>query len=122
MIKLVYCVKRHPKVSPEKFTKYWLENHGSLVKKNASALKMKKYVQSHAFDTPVTQIAHQMRNMSLVYDGLTECWWDSIEDLAAALQTPEGQEASKVLAVDEANFVDLEKSSIYFTHEHPIFG
>jgi uncharacterized protein (TIGR02118 family) len=121
MIKFVYVVRRHPDVSPAAFRKYWLENHGPLVRQYASALRAKRYVQSHTLDLPLNQIAQQIRGTTQPYDGLTELWWDSLEDLVAASQTPEGQKANLALAQDEAKFCDLPNCSVFFTEEHDIF-
>jgi uncharacterized protein (TIGR02118 family) len=121
MIKFVYVVRRRPDISLEAFRKYWLENHGPLVRQCATALRAKRYVQSHTLDLPLNQIAQQIRGTQPPYDGITELWWDSIEDLMAASQTPEGQEANMKLAQDEARFCDLPNCSVFFTQEHTIF-
>ena len=121
MIKFVYAVRRRPELSPEAFRKYWLEKHGPLVRQHAKALRAKRYVQSHTLDTPLNQITQQARGTQAPYDGLTELWWDSIEDLIAASQTPEGQAANVTLAQDEARFCDLPNCSVFFTEEHTIF-
>lgn len=122
MLKFVYCVRRRPEMSPEAFRKYWLENHGPLVRSYATALKAKRYVQSHTLDNPLLNAAAQQpRGTKPAYDGITEVWWDSVEDLAAALQSPEGQEANRILAEDEARFCDLPNCSVFFTQEHTIF-
>jgi uncharacterized protein (TIGR02118 family) len=121
MLKFVYCVRRNPKMSAEAFRKYWLENHGPLVRSNAQALKAKRYVQSHTLDHPLNAAAQQPRGTKPAYDGLTELWWDSADDLIAALSTPEGQKANLVLAEDEARFCDLPNCSVFFTEEHTIF-
>lgn len=121
MIKFVYVVRRRPDISLEAFRKYWIENHGPLVRQCATALRAKRYVQSHTLDLPLNQIAQQIRGTQPPYDGITELWWDSIEDLVAASQTPEGQEANMKLAQDEARFCDLPNCSVFFTQEHTIF-
>lgn len=82
---------------------------------------MKRYVQSHAVETPITRFAQERRGMDHSYDDITECWWESLADLAIALQTTEGAEADDVLARDEAKFVDLANSCIFFTEEHTVF-
>src|ERR1700757_587519 len=107
MIKFVYVVRRRPDVSPEAFRKYWLEKHGPLVRSYAKTLRAKRYVQSHTLDTPLNGLAQQPRGSKPAYDGITEIWWDSADDLIAALSSPEGQEANQILATDEARFCDL---------------
>jgi uncharacterized protein (TIGR02118 family) len=121
MIKFVYCVRRRADVTPQAFRQYWLEKHGPLVKECAEAMRAKRYVQSHTLDTPLNAMARQARGTREPYDGLTELWWDKIDDLVAAWQTPEGQRANQLLAEDEARFCDLPGCSVFFTEEHTIF-
>jgi uncharacterized protein (TIGR02118 family) len=122
MIKFVYCVRRHPRLSPQEFRKYWIENHGPLVRKHAPTLRAIKYVQSHTIDTPINLIAQQTRGAKVPYDGITEVWWNSLEDLMAAISTPEGLEANRILVEDEARFCDLPNCSVFLTEEVGIFG
>jgi len=109
-------------MTPEEFRDYWLNKHGPLVREHARTLGMKRYVQSHSIDNPHLQAAGQMpRGITDSYDGLTEVWWESPEAVAAALQTPEGQEANRILSEDEARFVDCPNSALFFSSEHTIF-
>jgi len=121
VIKFVYCVRKQPELSDEEFRRYWLEEHGPLVRSHAKALKAKRYVQSHLLDTPLNDAARQPRGCKPPYDGLTELWWDSAEELAAVLQSEAGQNINMELGQDEARFVDLANSSVFFTEEHVIF-
>ena len=123
MLKFVYCVKRHPDVSPEAFRKYWLEKHGPLVARYSTVLKARRYVQSHTLDNPLLNAAAQQpRGTKPAYDGITEVWWDNAEDLVSAMSSPEGQEANRMLAADEGTFCDLPNCSVFFTEEHTIFS
>ena len=121
MLKFIYCVRRRPEMSVEAFRKYWLENHGPLVRSYAKALRARRYVQSHTLDSPLNAAAQQPRGTKPAYDGITEIWWDKAEDLIAALSTPEGQKANQLLAQDEARFCDLPNCSVFFAEEHTIF-
>jgi len=121
MVKFVYCVRRLPSLSPVEFRKYWLERHGPYVRQFAKALRAKRYVQSHTLDTPLNAAAQQPRGSLEPYDGITEMWWDSLEDVIAAISTPEGQKANALLAQDEARFCDLPRCSVFFTEEFTIF-
>ena len=123
MLKCVYCVKKLPSLTQEEFVDYWLNHHGPLVRSHAATLGMRRYVQSHALQNPMLDAAAQQpRGIIHSYDGITEVWWDSVEALAAPLQTPEGQEANRILSEDEARFVDCAASAIFFTVEHTIFS
>jgi uncharacterized protein (TIGR02118 family) len=122
MLKCVYCVRKLPSISSEEFNDYWLNKHGPLVKSHAKVLGMKRYVQSHTVNEPMLNAAAQQpRGITEMYDGVTEVWWESVEALAAPLQTPEGQEVNRILSEDEARFVDCANSAIFFTIEHTIF-
>jgi len=85
-------------------------------------MRSKRYVQSHTLNTPLNAVAQQARGTKPPYDGITELWWDSIEDLMQALNTPAFQEANLTLAKDEATFCDLPNCSVFFTEEITIFG
>ena len=120
MIKLVYIVRRRPDFSPKDFYHRWLA-HGPLVSEVAEAVHARRYIQSHTIDTPLNEQFAQSRGMEKAYDGITEVWWDSLEDLVAGMNTPEGQSSHKRLLEDEREFIDLANSFIFLTEEHPIF-
>lgn len=121
MIKLVYIVRRRSDVPEKEFHRYWLEEHGPLVRKFAKSLRARKYVQSHTVAPDMNARLAQARQLAGGADGITEVWWESIEDMNAAFATPAGQEAGRALAEDEAKFIDFSRSSIFLTEEHTIF-
>ncbi len=121
MIKLVYIVRRRADLPAEEFRRYWLEHHGPLVRNFATAARARRYVQSHTIDTPINNLLAQSRGMGHAYDGITELWWDSLEELTLALSSAEGQKINESLIEDEARFVDLARSFIFLTEEHTIF-
>ncbi|MBJ05904.1 MAG: hypothetical protein CMO40_02135 [Verrucomicrobiaceae bacterium] len=121
MIKLVYCVHRKRGMSSDEFSTYWKEKHGPLVETCATALKAQRYVQSHLLESPLNEVARGGRGAAGAFDGITEIWWNSHEELVAAMQTPEGVSAHEKLIEDEARFCDLSRSSIFLTQEHTIF-
>ena len=121
MIKLVYVITRRADLSAEAFHDYWLTRHGPLVAAQAEALRLRKYVQSHLIDHPANEGLRAVRGMLGPVDGITEVWWDSVEDLQAAYATAEGAAAGRALAEDEARFIDFANSQVFLTQEHPIF-
>ncbi|MDG1943164.1 MAG: EthD domain-containing protein [Halioglobus sp.] len=121
MIKLVFCVKRLPSVPERDFYDYWLNQHGTLVKSKAEDLKIRRYVQSHTKHAEFGDAVSAERGMKQPgFDGIAELWWDSIESIQAALSTQAGQAASSLLAEDEARFIDMEASTIFFTEENEV--
>ena len=123
---MIYCVKRRLDIDIEEFYRYWLEEHGPLVKRHAKELRIKKYIQCHTIqdtrEMPLNKIFQDSRHTLDAYDGVAELWWDSIDDLMASGATPEGVNAGQILLEDEQNFIDSSKSSIFFSEEHTIIG
>lgn len=122
MIKLVFSINRRPDVEAEEFHRYWLEEHGPLVRSVADVLHIRRYVQSHTIDTPANAVLQASRQTGGPYDGVAELWWDSLEALGAATASPEGQAAAATLLEDEARFIDFGSASIFLTEEHEIIG
>jgi uncharacterized protein (TIGR02118 family) len=91
MIKLVYVVRRRSDVPADEFRRYWLEEHGPLVKSIAPQHGSRRYVQSHTIDTPMNDALVSIRGMSPWYDGITEIWVDSLEALQEELASEVGQ-------------------------------
>lgn len=121
MVKLVYCLRKRADVPAEEFYRYWHRRHGPLVRSFAEALRARRYVQSHTLDTELNQQLTEGRGMAPPYDGITEVWWDSLDELKAGLGSESGVEAGRALLEDEGRFIDLPQSRIFLTEEHEIF-
>ena len=121
MVKLVYCLRRRADVSLEEFYRYWLNTHGPKVKSMAEALRARRYVQSHTSAPELNQLFAASRGLAPAYDGITEVWWDSVEDVKAAMATSAGGEAMATLMEDESRFIDFSQSCAFMTTEHSIF-
>ena len=121
MIKIVFCLRRLPALSPQAFSQYWLEKHAPLVRSLARDLRIQRYVQSHTFiDDRLTPFAQARSLEPEPYDGVAELWWRSVDDILAAAQTPEGLAAGQALLADERTFIDLPRSPLFFASEHEI--
>ena len=83
-------------------------------------MRAKKYVQSHTLDTPLNEGMRSSRGMLPEYDGVAEVWFESEEELMAAMNSPEGQKLSAALLEDEGNFIDHSKSSAFIVREHEL--
>lgn len=119
MIKLTFCVCRKDGISPEEFHDYWLNTHGPLVKSVAEVLGIRKYVQSHALDTPANEALASVRGAPPHLDGVAELWFTE-DDFNAIGENPEGEAAAKLLIEDEAKFIDFSRSPLWFNQEHVI--
>ena len=121
MIKMIVEVWKLPGMSDEDFRDRWLNEHGDLVKRSADAMGFVRYVQSHKIDSPEIESFAQTRGWKAPPDGVTEIWWRDLESMRNAMASPEGIEASKLLAEDEVKFVDPRKISAFLSVENYIF-
>jgi hypothetical protein len=103
------------------FHDYWLGSHGPRVAGHAKAIRARRYVQSHLVDSPANEGMRAARGMLGPVDGITEVWWDSLDDFQAAGGDGAGAAAFADLAEDEARFIDIGRSQVFLTREHPIF-
>ena len=122
MVKLVFPLRRLPGLTRAEFQRYWLETHGPLVRRHARALHIRRYVQVHTLDDPLNAVLRESRGTLAPYDGVAELWWDSREEMEAALATPEAQQAARELLEDEQRFIDLGRSALWLGTERPIVG
>ena len=126
MIKLTFCLHRKSGFSLEEFQDYWLNKHAPLVKSHAKALRIQRYVQTHSSAAALSEGIRKPRIGSLdtapeIFDGVAQLWFKSFEDMAASASDPATIEAGKALLEDEAKFVDLARSPLWFGEEHEIF-
>ena len=120
MIRLVFALRRRPELSRAEFQDYWLNQHAPLVASFATDLKILRYVQSHTMDDPGNLAAQQARgDMEPEYDGVAELWWASEKELTENLAEPAAQSAGAALLEDEAKFIDLPNSPLWFAYEYP---
>ncbi len=120
-VKLVYVIRAREDLPRAEFHRYWREEHAPKVASVAEAIKAVRYVQSHTLDTPLNDLLVESRGMSPVYEGITEVWWDSLDDLQAAMSTEDGVAAMALLLEDESRFIDLASSTIFMTEEVDVF-
>ena len=120
MIRLVFALHRKHEFSRESFQAYWRNQHAPLVASFAHDLNILRYVQTHALPDASSQGAQTARgNMEPGHDGVAELWWESEAALQAALTSEAGQSAAAALLEDEAKFIDLPRSPLWFAYEYP---
>ncbi|WP_416896475.1 MAG: EthD domain-containing protein [Minwuia sp.] len=122
MIKITFCLKRKPGLTLKEFHDYWLNHHGPLVRKHQKALRMVRYVQVHAIETALSAGMQKARKAPEGFDGVAELWWESVEELEKSLDDPAAREAGRILLEDEAKFIDLPNSPLWFGEEHVVVG
>lgn len=106
MVKLVYCITKKAGLMDEEFFDYWRNIHGPI---GAGIPRLHRLVQSYRITVP-----GDTRRPD--YDGVAELWFDDIESLLEARQSPEWKASSK----DEENFIDHNRVAYLVSEEHII--
>ena len=108
MIKVIYCISKKPGLSDEEFFAYWEHVHGPI---GARIPRLRKLVQSRRLSIPEDAYSPD-------YDGVAELWFDDIEDLLAARETPEWNAATS----DERNFIDHKRVAYLVSEEYEVLA
>jgi uncharacterized protein (TIGR02118 family) len=123
MVKIVFSLRRRSDLTRDEFQAYWRDRHAPLVARHADVLRIRRYVQTHARASEVGAAQSAARGSEPdVYDGQAELWWDSVDDIVAAVSTSAGQQAAAELLEDERRFIDLERSPLWIGEEYLIVG
>jgi uncharacterized protein (TIGR02118 family) len=123
MIKLIVGLKKLPHLSQAEFLRFWLEEHGPIVRRNAPARRIRRYVQLHsAAGEALNGIVERRGGTVMAFDGVAELWWDSLADMLAAGKSPEGQKAAVEIVEHETQFLQLPSLQFYLGEEHVFVG
>ncbi|MBI5117097.1 EthD domain-containing protein [Candidatus Poribacteria bacterium] len=114
MIKVIYCLRRKAGMSIEEFQKYWLGTHAAFGK-NIEGVK--RYVQAHALGGELQEMLAEGHpaGKNEPFDGVAELWFDE-----ADLRELSGKPGGLAALMDEANFIDFDRSVIFLAKEHVI--
>ncbi len=107
-VHLIALGERKPGMSVADFQQYWREHHGPLATQIPG---LRRYVQNH----PMPEL-YGSRNAPLC-DCVAEAWFDSLQALQQANQTPE----MEAVRADEPNFIDTARTVIILTEDYEIF-
>ncbi len=117
MIKLIMCLRRREGMSRDDFTDYWQNSHGPFFMENASVMRARRYVQSQTLDSPLNAGMRESRGLAEEFDGVAEVWFESEEDLMAAMGSAGMAELGPKLVADENNFIDHSRSCAFIVKE-----
>jgi uncharacterized protein (TIGR02118 family) len=115
--KMVFCLRRRPGLDGAEFSRYWRDEHAALFRKYAHTLGVRHYTQSHRLSGGLNDALRDHRGAPDGYDGVAEVWFDSLDDLLAALATPATRAAADALIADERRFIDHSTSPIWVAEE-----
>jgi uncharacterized protein (TIGR02118 family) len=122
MVKITFCLRRLPQLTPQQFQRHWYDVHAPLVQKHQQALRIVRYVQVHSDFGPLTEKLRAFRDSPEPYDGVAEIWYESREALETLGKDPNARAASRELLEDEKRFVDLTRSPIWIGEEKVIIS
>src|SRR3546814_1074476 len=86
-IKILATIPRRKDISEQQFHDHWRHPHGTLSKKIAC---LRGYVQSHRIVSPL------LPDTQLAYDGITELWYDSLDDARSEEHTSDLQSLMRI--------------------------
>jgi uncharacterized protein (TIGR02118 family) len=121
-MKICFCLRRLPSLTPRQFSEYWLEVHAPLVRKHQAALRINRYVQLHSNIGAESRALQRFRDSPDPYDGLAEIWYESMEVFNSVARSAEARAANQELLEDERRFIDLARSPIWIGVESVIIG
>jgi uncharacterized protein (TIGR02118 family) len=106
MIKLVYCISKKTGLTDQAFFDHWERIHAPI---GARIPGLRRFVQSRRLIIPGDK--HKPD-----YDGMVELWFDDVDALLAARQSPEWDASSK----DEENFIDHTRIAYFVSEERVV--
>jgi uncharacterized protein (TIGR02118 family) len=119
MIKAVVLMRKLPHLSDGEFRRFWLEEHGPLVRSHAKARRISKYIQVHPTGSQVlADIVARRQGQAVACDGIAEIYWNSLEDFLEAGRTPEGKRAVAAIVEHEKQFLELPSLQFFLGEEH----
>jgi len=118
-IKLLFCMRRLPHLSPAQFQAYWRDVHAPIVIERAEVLGIERYQQLRAMDDKASRSMAQKRGCPPAFDGVAELWFDRRESSSEAWRT-RARQANEELLADERNFIDFGASPIFFVTQELI--
>lgn len=104
MYKVVTLLKRRADMSVAEFHAYFRDVHGPL---GTAHPEIRRYVQSYT-------LAQGYRGGELLFDGLSETWFDSAEGFAAYKRHPQ----TAAVLEDGANFLDISRTVVMPVEVH----
>jgi uncharacterized protein (TIGR02118 family) len=114
---MVFCLRRLPSIDAEEFSRYWRDEHAVQFQRYAAALAVRRYTQSHRRPSRLNDALAAYRGAPEGYDGVAEVWFDSLDEMRAALVSDEGRAAADALIEDERRFIDHARSPIWMAEE-----
>lgn len=106
MIEVVYCMRRKDGLDAEGFVAHWEEVHAPIVMAHLPALRLAGYHRTVPVQHGFSERVERRSIMLSPFDGIARLVWASEEDMRHAFESEEALAVQRVLAQDEAKFVN----------------
>lgn len=116
MIDVVYCMRRKAGLSQEEFLAYWADVHAPIVMSNLLLLRLHGYERVVPAHHSFSERVERPGKMQAPFDGIAKLTWALERDMKLAFESPEALGVQRILALDEAQFVDTAASSRWISH------
>ena len=117
VVRVFFPLRHQAQLSEEAARHYWLTQHGPIVRSHAQAAGTLCYRQVHRANSPLDAQLQAARGTQVEsYLGHAEAWVDR----GTAPRSEEARRASETFIADEHNFIDMERSTIWFGKEHTL--
>jgi hypothetical protein len=120
MIKFLQCVRRREDLSPADFARFW-SRYREAVDAVGVATQALRVTASRTLAVPQNTQLMMARGTGQPFDGVIEVWWGRGADVIGDLDRPDVHTLVETLQRLQAEFMDLERSSFFFTSEDVLF-
>jgi hypothetical protein len=121
MIKFIQCVKRKPEMSVADFRQYW-QQYRDRFRAVAEAVGSVRCSESMTLTVERNLEIMLSRGTSEPFDAVAEIWVTSAADVGQALDSEATQNLLDELQRLQSEFMDLGRSSFFFTSEEVMIG
>ncbi len=116
IVRVFFPLRHKSDLTEEQARHYWLTQHGPIVRSHAEAAGTLCYRQVHRSNAAYDDNLRSVRGCVIEpYLGHAEAWVDR-----SRISTPEAKIARASFIEDEHNFIDMNRSTLFFGKEHTI--
>ena len=116
MIRFINCVKKRKDISTEDFRNFWQNDQfDNLVREMANSTNAIRYVKNLTLTVDANVRIMEDRGSGEPFDGVIEYWWSNARDFMDLYETDEFKEVAGRMLAYQRDFIDIEKSSAFFT-------
>lgn len=117
VVRVFFPLRHQAHISEEEARHYWLTHHGPIVRSHGQATGTLCYRQVHRANSAIDEGLQTARGTQVEsYLGHAEAWVDR----GTAPRSDEARTANRAFIEDEHNFIDMQRSTIFFGKEHSI--